>query len=101
MQTVKLPRLTIIAEAVLRERLVDELLAAGATGYTSWLVDGEGSRHLRSGDLPGENILIETIASPDVAEQILAKLSSEYFPHFALIAYVSDVWVVRGDKYVN
>lgn len=100
MQTTLLTKLTIIAEAVLRERLIEEVLNAGATGYTCSQVEGEGSRHIRSGDLPGENVRIETIVHEPVADQLLTRLASDYFPHFALIAYLSDVRVIRGGKYV-
>lgn len=100
MQTITLTKVTIIAEAILRERLIEVVLDAGATGYTCSHAEGEGSRHIRSGDLPGENIRIETIVSEPVADRLLARLSTEYFPHFALIAYLSEVRVIRGEKYV-
>jgi len=100
MQTTALTKVTIIAEAVLRERLIQDVLDAGATGYTCSQVEGEGSRHIRSGDLPGENVRLETIVNDAVADRLLARLSSEYFPHFALIAYLSEVRVIRGEKYV-
>jgi nitrogen regulatory protein P-II 2 len=34
-----------------------------------------------------------------VAERILARVAEEYFAHYAVIAWVEDVEVVRGDKY--
>ena len=92
--------LTIVAESVLRERLIAELHRAGAKGYTITDVVGDGSRHIRSGDLPGENIRIETITTREIADHLLNVLANEYFPHFAIIAFVSDVNVVRGAKYV-
>ncbi len=100
MQTTKLLKVTVIAEAVLRERLIAEILSAGATGYTSAAAEGEGSRHLRSGDLPGDNVRIETIVDESVADRLLTQLTNQYFPHFALIAYVTEVRVIRGEKYV-
>lgn len=100
MQTTSLIKLTVIAEAVLRDRLIAEILSAGATGYTSSAAEGEGSRHLRSGDLPGDNVRIETIVNEQVADRLLAQLANQYFPHFALIAYTSEVRVIRGEKYV-
>ena len=100
MQLLTLPLLTIIAESVLKDRLIDELTRAGAKGYTVSEAVGDGSRHIRSGDLPGDNVRIETITTTEVAERLLALLTNEYFPHFAIIAFVSEVRVVRGDKYV-
>ena len=34
-----------------------------------------------------------------VAERILEALAERYFPHYALVAWVADVHVVRGEKY--
>lgn len=100
MELTTLPLLTIIAEAVLRDRLIEELRECGAKGYTLTNVNGDGSRHIRSGDLPGENVRIESIATPEVTGRLLQKLSQDYFPHYAIIAFVTDVSVVRGAKYV-
>lgn len=100
MELITLPLLTIVAEAVLRERLIEELHRAGAKGYTVTDVVGDGSRHIRSGDLPGENVRIETITTHEVADRLLDRLATVYFPHYAIIAFVSDVRVVRGAKYV-
>jgi hypothetical protein len=36
----------------------------------------------------------------EVAEKILTHVSHEYFEHYACIAWLSDVQVVRGDQYV-
>lgn len=101
MHTTNLPMVTIVAEALLQERLIEELKRAGATGHTLWPVQGEGSRHLRAGNLPGENIRIETIVSPAVADRLLEVMTQNYFPYFALIVYVSEVRVVRGEKYIG
>jgi len=100
MELTNLPLLTIIAESVLRERLIEELHAAGCKGYTLTEVTGDGSRHIRSGDLPGDNIRLETITTPQHAEQLLQRLATAYFPDYAIIAFVSEVRVVRGSKYV-
>lgn len=100
METHVLPLLTIIGEAVLRERLIAEITRAGAKGYTITAVEGEGPRHIRSGDMPGENIRIETITTPKIADELLTRLAAEYFPHYALIAFVTEVRIVRGNHYV-
>jgi len=34
-----------------------------------------------------------------VADRILARVAEAYFPRFAVVAWVEDVEVVRGDKY--
>jgi nitrogen regulatory protein P-II 2 len=90
---------TIVGEAVLAERLPEELRAMGATGWTMCEARGDGARGVRTGPFPGANVRIETIVSAETARLILDRLAAEYFPNFALVAWVSAVEVVRGDKY--
>lgn len=90
---------TIIAEAVLEDRLVRDLGALGARGWTTSHVRGEGSRGTRTSGLEGGNVRIETLVAPEVADRILDHLADHYFAHFALVAFTETVEVVRGDKY--
>jgi nitrogen regulatory protein P-II 2 len=96
----RLKLVTIVAEPVLEGRLVGELKALGASGWTVSESRGEGSRGMRASDLPGEGVRIEVVASAAVAERIVDHVARQYFPHYAVIAWVSEVEVVRGDKYV-
>ncbi|MCF7963227.1 MAG: hypothetical protein K9M08_21005 [Pirellula sp.] len=100
MKTVPLCLLTVIAESVLKERLVHDLRSVGARGYTLTDAEGEGSRQRRVGEILGANIRIESIVSPEVADRLLQLISNEYFDRFAVIAYLSTVSVIRGEKYV-
>ena len=91
---------TIVAEAVLRERLAELVLGAGASGYTLSDATGQGSRARRSTTvLDGENVRLEALASDEVAERVLEVLAREYFPHYAVVAWIADVEVVRGGKF--
>ena len=100
MELVPLKLVTIVAESLLEKRLVEEVKRLGAKGYTITPARGEGSRGIRSVDWEGQNIRLETIVSKEVAVIILQSLHEDYFPHHAFIAYVENVWVVRGEKYV-
>ncbi|MEI7458613.1 MAG: hypothetical protein WCK15_04340 [Pirellula sp.] len=100
MKTVPLCLVTVIAESVLKERLVHDLRSVGARGYTLTDAEGEGSRQRRVGEILGANIRIESIVSPEVADRLLQLISNEYFDRFAVIAYLSTVSVIRGEKYV-
>lgn len=100
METRTLVLLTIVAEHVLRERLIAEVQAAGARGYTIYEVDGEGSRHRRVSDVLGANVKLETIVSNEVADNLMSVLANDYFPSYAVIAHTSIVNVIRGEKYV-
>jgi nitrogen regulatory protein P-II 2 len=87
MSSHSLKLVTIVTESVLTDSLVTALKKRGATGYTISDVRGEGSRGRRVGEVPG-------------ASEILDLLAVEYFPNYAMVAWVSDVVVARGEKYV-
>jgi nitrogen regulatory protein PII len=100
MRTVPLRKVTIVAEAFLEERLLSGIRDCGARGFTLAEVRGEGSRGVRASDWEGRNVRIETLVAPGVADRILAHVAETYFAHFAVVAWVEEVSVVRGDKYV-
>lgn len=100
MKTVALKRVTIIGEALLEDRLVRDVRRLGARGHTVTSVRGEGSRGVRASEWEGQNVKVETIVSPEVADRLLDYLAATYFEHYAVIAYVETVEVVRGDKYI-
>ena len=91
--------ITIVAERLLEERLIADIRAAGAHGYTVTDARGEGTRGVRASDWEGGNVKIESVVAADVAERILALLAERYFQRFAVIGYVIDLEVVRGDKF--
>jgi nitrogen regulatory protein PII len=99
MKTVPLRKVTIVAEALLESRLLGDVRDCGARGFTLTEVRGEGSRGVRASEWEGRNVRIETLVAPDVADRILARVAEAYFPRFAVVAWVEDVEVVRGDKY--
>jgi len=78
MKTVPLCLVTIIAESILRERLVQDVREAGAHGYTITDAEGVGVRERRISEIPGANIRLETIVSQEVPGQI-----SGLFQHIA------------------
>lgn len=92
-------RVTIVAEALLEARLVADLERLGASGWSILKARGKGSRGVRASEWEGTNVQIETIVGAEVAERILAHVAATYFEHFAVIAYVDEVAVIRSDKY--
>lgn len=101
MNTVGMKKVTLVAEGVLEQRIVRELRELGAGGYTVSGVRGEGSRGVRASDWEGDNVKVETLVGAGTADRILAHVAAAYFEHYAVIAWVTDVQVVRGDKYLN
>lgn len=99
MRTVPLKRVTIIAEAVLEERLLDDLRELGARGYTITEARGEGTRGVRASEWEGKSVKIETLVSPEVAERLLERLAARYFEHYAVVGYLETVEVVRGSRF--
>ena len=89
---------TIVAEPAVEQRLTADLLALGATGYTIVEARGRG-RHGRAREFPGANLRIEVVVPPPVAQRVLAHLAAHYFADYALIAYASEVVVVRSEHY--
>lgn len=92
--------LVVVAEEAVATKIIEDIKRLGATGYTMVDAHGEGSRGKRMGRVGETNARIETIVSVEVADRILARLAEQYFPRYAVIAWTSDVAVVRGDKYV-
>jgi nitrogen regulatory protein P-II 2 len=92
-------RVTIISEDTVEYRILEELHALGATGYTSYSVHGGGAKGVRPRQSVPGNRKIEVIATAEVAQQILEHMAKHYFKDYAIIAYIDDVGVIRGEKF--
>ena len=99
MKTVRMKRITIIGDENVRYRILKEIKAMGATGYTDCVVHGEGARGVRPRHAEPANAKIEVIATPELAHRILEHIAANYFENYAMIAFLSDVEVMRGEKF--
>ena len=92
--------LTIVTEAALEPELVREIERWGAHGYTITDARGMGGRGIRSAgwDLSA-NIRIEVVCSADTAHAIAAALKERYYDNYAMILFISDVEVLRPEKF--
>jgi nitrogen regulatory protein PII len=99
MKTVPMKRVTIIGDDTVKYRIVQELRELGATGYTDCGVHGKGARGIRPRHAEPANRKIEVIATPEVAERILEHIAQHYFDNYAMIAFLDDVEVLRGEKF--
>jgi nitrogen regulatory protein PII len=96
----KRTKVTIVTEAVLERQLTDDLKRLGAHGYTVTDARGEGSRGVRAADWEySSNIRLETICEQRVAEEIMQHLSHTYYANYAMIAFTSEVEVMRPEKF--
>ncbi len=100
MHTTTLKLVTIITERILEDRLLRAITELGAKGYTLTQATGQGSRGVRASEWEGPDTRIETLVSPEVADRIITHLSEQFFEHYAVIVYVQDAQVVRGEKYI-
>ena len=91
---------TIVCESYARDAVTKLLREVGAHGYTLFAVEGDGSRGERPADIPEfANIQIEVILPPDVSSKLLELLGAEFFSRFGMVAFESDVRVLRRDKF--
>jgi nitrogen regulatory protein PII len=100
MPTTTLKLVTIVTEKILEDRLLRTLDSLGAKGYTLTRATGKGSRGVRASEWEGPDTRIETLVSPEVAEAIVEHVADKYFEHYAVIVYMQNAEVVRGEKYI-
>jgi nitrogen regulatory protein P-II 2 len=103
MQLYPLRLVTVVGEAVIMEDIAELGLELGASGYTISDVSGHGSRSARNVSSTGgaKTLKVEFVVPTEVATKILEDVSHEYFEHYAIIAWLSDVSVMRGEQYTH
>jgi nitrogen regulatory protein P-II 2 len=100
MNTHAMKLLTIVCEAHARGPVTELLRRNGAHGWTLFTVEGEGAKGHRTADIPEfANLQIQVIVRSEVASTLLEKLSREFFPRYAMIAFTADVQVLRAEKF--
>lgn len=91
---------TIVTEAVLEVELCNLILELGGGGFTVTNARGSGSRGVRdAGWSSSSNVRIEVVCSDAVAESLSARLREQYYEHYAMILFESDVNVLRPEKF--
>ena len=92
--------LTVICEAALEKKLEADQPALGAPGWTISDARGRGGRGVRSAGWEAEgNIRLEIICARDVAERIAEHLQARYYENFAMVCYLTQVEVLRPEKF--
>lgn len=92
--------LTIICEASLEQAIAVDLLALDVHGYTISDVRGCGAHGRRDGEWPpSANIRIEVLCAEKAGLHILDYLQETYYVNFGMVAFMSDVLVMRPEKF--
>lgn len=91
---------TIICEADLEHALSDDLMRLGVHGYTVTDARGRGHHGVREASWShSSNIRIEVVCDEKVAVLIAEHLKECYYRNFAMILFMSDVEVLRPEKF--
>lgn len=99
MKTTPRQLITIVAEAVVEKKIIDDIKLCGAKGYSISHVRGEGVTGNNALDLNGPSIRLESVVTDKVAEAILDMLASKYFGTYAVIAWLTPAAVARPDRF--
>ena len=92
--------LTVVTEAALEATLIRDLDRLTAHGYTITDARGKGARGVRdAGWEASSNIRIEVVCDTETAEVIAAYVQKQYFENYAMILFVSDIDVLRPEKF--
>ncbi len=92
--------LTVTCEILAQKNIIEILKKHDITGYTTYEVEGNGARGLRGQGLKNEkNVKVEVIMREDKLSDIVEEISRTMFANFAIVLYVSDIGVVRTEKF--
>ena len=93
--------LTVTCEILAQKKILDILAKHDINGYTTYEVDGNGARGLRGQGLKNEkNVKVEVIMQEEKLQDVVEEITRTLFTNFAVVLYVSDVGVVRSEKFV-
>src|SRR5688572_30091923 len=103
MNTVTRKLVTIVCDPALQSPLLEEIKELGAAGHRVIEVQGEGGWEVgvnagKAGTRP--YLKIETIVTREVGERILAHVSQNYLNRYSAMVYLSDVEVLRPDRFL-
>jgi hypothetical protein len=98
--TEKRTLLTVFSEASLEPLLIRDMDRMAIRGYTISDARGKGSRGVRDASWDeSRNIRLEVICARSQAESLLAHLQERFYANYAMVAYLSEVEVLRPEKF--
>lgn len=72
-----------------------------ASGSTITRADREGSRGVRARHWEGPHLKFECVRLDEAANAALEELGERYFENYSVIAWVTQVGVLRGDQFAT
>ena len=92
--------LTITCEILAQKNILEILKNHKITGYTTYEVEGDGTRGLRGQGFKNEkNVKVEVIMHEEKLSDVIEEISRTLFANFAIVLYVSDIGVLRPEKF--
>ena len=92
--------LTVTCEILAQKNIIEILKKHEITGYTTFEVEGNGARGLSGQGLKNEkNVKVEVIMREEKLSDVMEEISRTMFANFAIVLYVSDVGVLRPEKF--
>jgi len=92
--------LTITCEILAQTNVIDILHKHHVSGYTFYEVSGNGSKGIRGQGFQNEkNVKIEVILQDKKLFDVLEEIARTMFSDYTIITYVSDIGVVRIEKF--
>jgi nitrogen regulatory protein PII len=93
--------LTVTCEILAQKNILEILNKHDITGYTLYEVDGSGSKGVRGHGFKNEkNLKIEIISTEARLKDVMEEITRSLFSDFAIIVYLSDVQVLRPEKFI-
>ena len=92
--------LTIVTETAIENSILRDLDDLKVSGYTITNARGKGSRGIRNASWETSgNVRIEIVCDDEMSKRISTFIREKYYKNYAMIIYVSDVEVLRPDKF--
>ena len=93
--------LTVTCEILAQKNVIDILAKHNVTGYTTYEVEGNGAKGLRGQGLKNEkNVKVEVILQENTLQDVVEEIARTLFTNFTIVLYVSDVGVLRSEKFI-
>ncbi len=92
--------LTIITEAALEKRLIQDAKRLGAQGYTVYDVRGGSQHATHEGAWEADRMIeLKIICDEAVAQAIAEHVMAQYASHYGVSLFFTDVAVIRPQKF--